>query len=122
MSEKSTFTETLRAGIPVHVGGVTLVPIEHVVLRSEMGIVGAWFSVAKQPYALIVRDATGIRTVDIDAAISRRSHWGNCAREFQNSTHCWPRRDCLRPATRRHALRTATQAQQIPPGRIAERL
>jgi len=70
MSEKSTFTETLRAGIPVHVGGVTLVPIEHVVLRSEMGIVGAWFSVAKQPYALIVRDATGIRTVDIDAAIS----------------------------------------------------
>ena len=70
MSEKSTFTETLRAGTPVHVGGVTLIPIEHVVLRSEMGIVGAWFSVAKQPYALIVRDAAGIRTVDIDVAIS----------------------------------------------------
>ena len=70
MSEKSTFTETLRAGSPVHVGGVTLVPIEHVALRSEMGIVGAWFSVAKQPYALIVRDATGIRTVDIDGAVS----------------------------------------------------
>jgi hypothetical protein len=70
MSEKSTFTETLRAGSPVHVGGVTLVPIEHVVLRSVMGIFGAWFSVAKQPYALIVRDAAGLRTVDIDVAIS----------------------------------------------------
>ena len=70
MSEKSTFTETLRAGTPVHVGGVTLIPIEHVVLRSEMGIVGAWFSVAKQPYALIVRDGAGIRTVDINVAIS----------------------------------------------------
>ncbi len=70
MSEKRTFTETLRAGSPVHVGGVTLVPIEHVVLRSEMGIFGAWFSVAKRPYALIVRDAAGIRTVDIDVAIS----------------------------------------------------
>ncbi len=64
MSEKSTFTETLRAGTPVHVGGVTLVPIEHVALQSEMGIVGAWFSVAKQPYALIVRDDAGIRIID----------------------------------------------------------
>ena len=70
MSEKSTFTETLRAGTPVHVGGVTLVPIERVALQSEMGVVGAWFSVAKQPYALIVRDATGIRTVDIDHTVS----------------------------------------------------
>jgi uncharacterized spore protein YtfJ len=35
-----------------------------------MGIVGAWFSVAKQPYALIVRDDTGIRTIDIDVAVS----------------------------------------------------
>ena len=70
MSEKSTFTETLRVGSPVHVGGVTLVPIERVALQSEMGIICAWFSVAKQPYALIVRDATGIRTVDIDHAVS----------------------------------------------------
>ena len=71
MSEKSTFTETLRAGSPVHVGGVTLVPIEHVALRSEeMGIVGAWFSVTKQPYALIVRDAAGIRTVNIEVPTS----------------------------------------------------
>ena len=70
MSEKSTFTETLRAGSPVHVGGATLVPIEHVALQSEMGIVGAWFSVTKQPYALIVRDAAGIRTVDIEVTTS----------------------------------------------------
>ena len=71
MSEKSTFTETLRAGSPIHVGGVTLVPIEHVALQSEeMDTVGAWFSVTKQPYALIVRDASGIRTVDIEAATS----------------------------------------------------
>ena len=35
-----------------------------------MGIVGAWFSVAKQPYALVVRDAAGIQAVDIDVSIS----------------------------------------------------
>ena len=70
MSERSTSTETLRAGAPIHVGGATLLPIERTVLRSEMGIVGAWFSVTKQPHALIVRDAAGIRTVDIDGAVS----------------------------------------------------
>lgn len=70
MSEKSTSTETLRAGTPFHVGGVSLVPIEHVAPQSETGIVGAWFSVAKHPYALIVRDDAGIRTIDIDVAVS----------------------------------------------------
>jgi hypothetical protein len=33
-----------------------------------MATTGAWFSVAKQPYALVVRDANGIRTLNIDAA------------------------------------------------------
>jgi uncharacterized spore protein YtfJ len=70
MSERSARTETLRAGTPVHVDGVTLLPIEHVAIQSEMDIVGAWFSVAKRPYALIVRDAAGIRTIDIDGAVS----------------------------------------------------
>ena len=60
----------MRAGAPVHVGGVTLLPIEHIALQSQMDIVGAWVSAAKQPYALIARDATGIRTVDIDGAVS----------------------------------------------------
>ena len=70
MPEKNAFTETLRACSPLHVDGVTLVPIERVALQSEMGSAGAWFSVAKQPYALIVRDAAGIRTVNIGAAVS----------------------------------------------------
>lgn len=70
MSERSTCTETYRAGTPIHVGGVTLLPIEHLAMQSETGIVSAWFSFAKQPYSLIVRDAAGIRTVDIDRAVS----------------------------------------------------
>ena len=61
-------TRNLTAGAPIRVGSVTLLPIERVVIRTDMAATGAWFSVAKQPYALVVRDANGIRTVDIDAA------------------------------------------------------
>ena len=60
----------MRPGTPVHFSDVTVLPVEQVSLHMEMGIAGAWFSAAKQPYALIVRDAGGIRAVDIDTAVS----------------------------------------------------
>ncbi len=48
---------------------MTLLPIERVVVHSGMGALGAWFTAAKEPYALVVRDAGGIRVVDIGATV-----------------------------------------------------
>jgi len=67
MPERTSHAETVRAGTPLRVGSVTLLPIERVVVRSDMGALGAWFTAAKEPYALVVRDAGGIRALDIGA-------------------------------------------------------
>ena len=68
MPERKTRTESWRAGTPFRVGLVTLLPIERVVMHADMGNTRVWFSVAKEPYALVVRDAGGIRAVDTGAA------------------------------------------------------
>ena len=67
MPERNIQTETLRAVAPVTVGSVTLLPIERVVLHSDRGNTRVWFSVTKKPYALVVRDAGGLRAVDTDS-------------------------------------------------------
>jgi len=67
MPERTSHTETVRAGTPLRVGSVTLLPIERVVVHSDMGPLGAWFTAAKEAYALVVRDAGGIRALDIGA-------------------------------------------------------
>jgi hypothetical protein len=64
--ERKTFTQTLRAGTPLTVGSVTLLPIERVVTYSDMGNTRVWFSVSKEPYALVFRDSSGLRAVDTD--------------------------------------------------------
>ena len=68
MRERTSRTETVRAGTPLRIGSVILLPIERVVVHSVMGALGAWFTAAKEPYALVVRDAGGIRALDIGAA------------------------------------------------------
>jgi hypothetical protein len=68
MLEPKPKTEALRAGTPLTVGGVALLPIEHVVIHATKGHIGAWISVAKEPYALIVRDSNGIHMLDTDMA------------------------------------------------------
>jgi len=68
MPERAGRTETLRAGRPLRVGRVTLLPIERVVLRWQVGALGACLGAAKEPYALVVRDDGGIRAVDAGAA------------------------------------------------------
>jgi len=68
MLEPKPQTETLRAGTPLTVGGVTLLPIEYVVMHATKGSIGAWISVAKEPYALIVRDSNGIHMLDTNKA------------------------------------------------------
>ncbi len=60
--------ETLRAGRPLRVGDVTLLAIERAVVRSGRGALGMWVTAALEPYALVVRDAGGVRAVGVDGA------------------------------------------------------
>lgn len=68
MPERSARVETLRAGRPIRVGSVVLLPIERAVVRAGGGTLHAWLSAAKEPHALIVRDASGLRAVDAGGA------------------------------------------------------
>ncbi len=69
MPEHAGRIETVRAGMPVRVGDVTLLPIERVVVRSARAAHGVWVSAAVEPYALVVRDAGGVRVVEIDGTV-----------------------------------------------------
>lgn len=68
MSKRATPNEHLRAGTPFAVGGVTLLPIERIVVHAQQVRTGLWFSAAKEPHALVVRDADGIRAFTAGAA------------------------------------------------------
>jgi uncharacterized spore protein YtfJ len=71
MPERTGHAERVLAGKPIRVGAVTLLPVERVVVLSGTGGNGAWFTAAKEPYALVVRDAGGTRVLGIgDTAVS----------------------------------------------------
>lgn len=70
MPERARPIETVRAGIPLRVGGVTLLTIERVVVRSSRMARGAWVTAAVEPQAVVVRDAAGVRLVALDGAAS----------------------------------------------------
>ncbi len=59
--------DELRAGNPLVAGKVTLVPIERYVIQSYTGDRGSWLSGLKEPFAVVVCDAIGIRAFDIKA-------------------------------------------------------
>ena len=59
-------TQTLRAVRSLTVGTITLLPIERVVTYSYISSKRVWFSAYKAPYALVFRDASGLRAVDVD--------------------------------------------------------
>lgn len=67
MCEGRCHMDAVRPGAPVHIGSITLLPIERVVLRAALGSARVWISAAKEPYALIVRDAAGVWAIDRDA-------------------------------------------------------
>lgn len=79
MHERASHREALRAGVPVTLGRVTLLPIERVVLQACHGKAGLWLSGAMQPHALIVRDAGGMRAFGVAAAVATVSIEGLCA-------------------------------------------
>lgn len=60
--------EALRAASPLSVGDVTLVPIERVGVRSDMGDAGYWISAFKEAFAVIVCDTSGVRALAPDSS------------------------------------------------------
>lgn len=68
MPERATSSETIRAGTPVRIGSVTLLPVERIALRLDVGHARSWLIAAKEPYALIVRDAGGLWAIGRNAA------------------------------------------------------
>ena len=67
MPECHQRSAVVRPGAPLTIGSVTLLPIERVVLHAHGNRALRWISVAKEPYALIVRDASGVRALDGNA-------------------------------------------------------
>ena len=59
--------EELRIGNPMIVGEVTLVPIERCFIQSYTGEMVCWLSGLKDPFAIIVCDAIGMRAFDTEA-------------------------------------------------------
>lgn len=60
--------ETLRAGEPVKVGGVTLVPIERTRIGSDAGGAGCWIGAFKEVVAVVVCDDGGVRALTTDSS------------------------------------------------------
>jgi len=59
--------DELRTGNPLVMGEVILVPIERVFIQSDTVDMGCWLSGFKEPFAIIVCDAIGIRAFDTEA-------------------------------------------------------
>jgi hypothetical protein len=58
---------TLRASSPVHVGEITLVPVECAEIRSGTGEAGCWVGAFKAVHAIVVADASGVRALAADS-------------------------------------------------------
>lgn len=61
--------ERLGVGRPLHVGGVTLLPIERSVVRAEGPRELRWWSASKNPVALVVCTPAEVRAVGIDGGV-----------------------------------------------------
>jgi hypothetical protein len=57
----------LRAGAPVTLAGVTLIPIERTRIRSETLPHGYWVEVTKEALAVVICDLAGPRALDVEA-------------------------------------------------------
>jgi hypothetical protein len=60
--------EALRAGKPLRVGDVTLVLIERSGIESDSGDAGCWMSAFKEPVAVVVCDAGGVRAIAVESS------------------------------------------------------
>ncbi len=60
--------ETLRVVSPLRIGSITLVPIARAAIRSDRGAAGCWIGAFTEPYAVVVRDADGMRALGPDSS------------------------------------------------------
>lgn len=60
--------ETLRAGSPLRVGDVTLVPIERARIDSVKGDAGYWIGAFKEAFAVVLYDVSGVRVLSVDSS------------------------------------------------------
>ena len=59
--------DKLQAGTPLVAGKFTLVPIERFFIHTEKGSTGHWLAAHKEPHAIIICDANGIRAFNLEA-------------------------------------------------------
>jgi hypothetical protein len=57
----------LRAGAPITVAGITLIPIERVRVSSEKQRTAYWLNAKKEAVAVVICDLEGPRAVDVEA-------------------------------------------------------
>jgi len=57
----------LRAGTPISVAGITLIPIERLWMHAEKQPHAVWLSASKAAVAVVICDPQGPRAVDVHA-------------------------------------------------------
>ncbi len=68
MAERARRTEVVRAAAPLRVGPAILVAVERTIVRAGRTARGLWAGAIREPVALVVRDAGGIRAYDPSGA------------------------------------------------------
>ena len=68
MPELHACGEHWRAGTPVRLGDVSLLPIERTVTCVRTASRGGWLSAVREPCALVVRDARGMHAFDANGS------------------------------------------------------
>ena len=57
----------LRAGDPITVAGITLIPIERVRIHCEKQPYAYWFNATKEAVAVVICEREGPRILDVEA-------------------------------------------------------
>ena len=57
--------DKLQAGIPLTTGKFTLIPVEHLFLKTKIESTYDWLVAFKEPYAIIVCDSNGVRALSL---------------------------------------------------------
>lgn len=59
--------DNLQVGIPLSMGNLTLIPVEHLVIQSSAENTHAWLAAYKKPHAIILCDSSGVRALSLEA-------------------------------------------------------
>jgi len=57
----------LRVGLPLVVGGITIVPVERISFQNICGKMGCWLSGLKEPFGIVICDEHGVRAIDMQS-------------------------------------------------------